>query len=67
MTIEKILDELGKDGDMVIILKANAGYSAVLCEHDLYMEKHLIEDHHNGATVLKALDKLIKIYQEEKK
>jgi len=59
-SIEKILDhlpELGMD-PMILIVKANEGYSAVHVTQDDYNPKLLMEKHHNAANVLKAVQKL---------
>ena len=57
--IEKILDDFSKEHrSVILILKANVGYSAVLVKRDQYVSEFLMEEHYNGATVLAALKRL---------
>ena len=65
MTIEKALDELAKDGSTAVIMKANKGYAAVLCNRAFYNKNVLLKAHCVGETILEALKELIKIYREE--
>ena len=61
MTIEKLLDQLIANNEMgaVVILKANAGYSAVRLPKGLYAEKLLLTLYHNSNTVQRAIEKLV--------
>jgi len=59
-SIEKILDQLSEKGmdPMILIVKANEGYSAVHVSKEDYTPNLLLKHHHNGISALKAVQKL---------
>ena len=56
--IEELLKKLAKDGSLLVLMKANNGYSAVVLPHSHYRDI-IMELHHNGFTVEEAVKKLI--------
>ena len=56
--IEELLKKLAKDGSLLVLMKANVGYSAVVLPHGHY---HLIimEPHYNGETAEAAIENLV--------
>jgi len=59
-SIEKILNVLSEKGmdPMVLIVKANEGYSAVHVSKEDYTLKLFMEPHYNAVSVLKAVRNL---------
>ena len=59
-SIEKILNDLSEKGmdPMILIVKANEGYSAVHFSKEDYSPKLLMEPHYNEVNVLKAVQNL---------
>ena len=57
--IERHLDELNKKGKLLLIMKANQGYSAVVVdaieEYSRRGARFLMKYHHNGETVEEAI------------
>ena len=58
-TLEDILDKLAETKHVLVILKANEGYSAVPMTGELYSEAILMEKHFNAHDVLAAAHKAL--------
>ena len=63
-SVELILERLAEKRMVLVILKANEGYSAVPMSGELYKQAVLMEHHHNGPTVLNAAHQALMAVEE---
>jgi len=57
--IDDLIVQLAKRDMIIVVMKANVGYSVVPVPRSEYAEKFLLREHYNGKSVIEAIERLL--------